>query len=102
MNIINSPHVDTILILDHSFYLSQQDDPTPFLTAAQIYKASNIPARVRKALEEVVKQYGKLSDKEKEDVVLNIILENHMGNFVYIPFKVISIDNFISETPAVL
>ena len=94
-------HVDLILILDHSFYLSKQNDPTPFLTAAQQYKVSNIPARVRKALEGVVKQYGKLSIRERQDVVFNIILENHMGSFIYIPSKVI-INNSISEIPGVL
>ncbi|KAH0827378.1 hypothetical protein J3R83DRAFT_4030 [Lanmaoa asiatica] len=70
-----------ILILEHSFYLSQQDDPKPIFSAAQKYKASLIPARVRKALEEVVKQYSKLSLIEKRDMVVNIILQNHMGQF---------------------
>lgn len=90
--------IDRVLILEHSFHLFQQDIPRPFLTAAQQYKASSIPAKIRKALVEVVKQYDKLSDMEKVDMVSNIILQNCMGNVIYL-LKFYSL-NSISEIPA--
>ncbi|KAG8213623.1 hypothetical protein J3R82DRAFT_10308, partial [Butyriboletus roseoflavus] len=71
------------LISEHSFYLSQRNDSRAFSTAAKLYKASNISDMVGKALEEVVKQYGKLSDKEKVDMVSNIILLNHIGSLIH-------------------
>ena len=47
---------------------------------------------------EVVKQYDKLSDMEKVDMVSNIILQNCMGNVIYL-LKFYSL-NSISEIPA--
>jgi hypothetical protein len=64
--------------LEHSFYLSLQNDPQPISSAIQKYNAANMPARVGKALEEVFKQYNKASVKEKLDMVLLVITQNHM------------------------
>ena len=92
-----------ILIAEHSFYLSQKNDPRPFSTAAQLYKASDIPARVQMALEEVVKQYGKLSDKEKVDMLSNIILQNHRGSLMSLSrfYKVLFTNTSISDIQAI-
>jgi len=70
--------VDAILILEHSFYLSQQNDPQPVSSAAEKYIASNIPVSVAKALKDVLKQYNKASFGEKVAIVLNVIIQNRM------------------------
>ncbi|KAF8128558.1 hypothetical protein EV363DRAFT_1107361, partial [Boletus edulis] len=70
--------VDIILISEHSFFLYQQNDPKPFSSASEKYKASDSCRRVRKALKVVFKQYGKLSYDDKVDMVTNVILQNHM------------------------
>ena len=89
----------TILILEHSFYLFQQKDPQPVSSAAQKYLASNTPASVGKALDDVFKQYNKASNNEKVAMVLKVISQNHMGE-LNISFDILSIDNSISDTPA--
>ena len=93
---VNIPHhTAAILILEHSFYLFQQKDPQPAFSAVQKYKASNTPARVSKALEDVFKQYNKASENEKVDIVLNVIIQNRMGE---LPVDIFStFDNSISE-----
>jgi hypothetical protein len=70
--------VDAILILEHSFYLSQQNHPQPVSFAAQKYIASNTPAGVGKAIEGIFKQYNKVSDDSKVDMIFKVIIENHM------------------------
>jgi len=70
--------IDAILILEHSFYLFQQNDPHPVSSAAQKYIASNTPDRVGEALQDVFKQYNKASENEQVDMVLNVIIQNHM------------------------
>ena len=74
-----SHDIDVILILEHSFYLSQQDTPQPVSLAVQQYNASNTPARVGKSLEDVFGQYNRASETEKIHMVLNIITQNRMG-----------------------
>ena len=69
-------NTDAILILEHSFHLAQQDDHQPVSTAAQKYTASNMPARVNTALKNVFKQYSKATEKEKIEMVFNVIAEN--------------------------
>ncbi|KAF8556884.1 hypothetical protein OG21DRAFT_1551482 [Imleria badia] len=73
--------VDATLILEHSFHLSQQNDPQPATSAIQKYHASNIPARVKMALKDVVKQYSKVSEKEKENMIFNMQNCMPMGHF---------------------
>ena len=73
-----SHHLGAIIILEHSFYLSQQNDPQPVSSAAQKYLASNTPASVGQALEDFFK-HNKASDGEKTDMVFNIIIQNRMG-----------------------
>ena len=48
-------------------------------TAIQKYNASNTTARVRKDLEDVFEQYNTASKNEKVDMVLKVIIQNHMG-----------------------
>ena len=84
-----------ILILEHSFYLSQQNDPQPVSSATEKYLASNTPARVGKALQDVFKQYNKASGVEKLDMIFNIIIQNHMGE-LNICFNTLFINTFIT------
>ena len=83
MNTINFPqymYIDAILILEHSFYLAQQHDLQPVSSAVQKYNASNTSTRVGKALEDVFKQYNKTySETEKVDMILKVIIQNHIG-----------------------
>jgi len=71
--------VDAILILEHSFYLSELNDPQPVSTAAKKYIASNTPISVGKALKDVLKQYNKASEEDKVAMVLNVVIQNRMA-----------------------
>ena len=77
--------------MEYSFYLSQQNIPQPVLSAAQKYTTSDTPARVGKALKEVFKQYNKASEDEKVDIVLKVVIQNHMGE-LNICFDIIFIE----------
>ena len=80
VNHINfSCNVDIILILQHSFYLTQQKILQPTASAIQRYNASGISTRVAMALKDVFKQYYKISEQEKVDMILNVIVQNFMG-----------------------
>ncbi|KAF8130252.1 hypothetical protein EV363DRAFT_1075147, partial [Boletus edulis] len=72
--------VETLLILEQSFYLSQQGDPDAVSSAAQEYKTSDIPTKVNVALKDVFTHYasGTASRNEKVDMICNIITQNHM------------------------
>ena len=96
--LISHTNIDVILILEHSFYLSQHD-PQPISSAVQKYNAANTPARVGNALEEVFKHYNKASETEKVDMVLKVIIQNHMGE-LNILFNILFITNSISDTSA--
>jgi hypothetical protein len=91
-----SPNPDAILILEHSFYLSQQNHPQPVSFAAQKYIASNTPAEVGKAIEGIFKQYNKVSDDSKVDMIFKVIIENHMGEF-NVWFDILFTGNFITD-----
>jgi hypothetical protein len=65
--------------LEHSFYLSQQNDPQPVSSAAQNYIASDTPARVGEALEDIFKHFNNASEDKNVDMVLKVIIENHMS-----------------------
>jgi len=67
---------DIIVISKHSYFLHQQHDPHPFLSAANHYKASDSHDRIKKALEEVFIQYGKVSHGQKVTMVTDVILQN--------------------------
>jgi hypothetical protein len=71
--------VDVLVILDHSFYLFHQKDPQPVQSAAEKYKASDIPKKVKLAMKEVFDQYSKASKEKKIDMILNVILQNRMS-----------------------
>ena len=60
--------VDFALILEHSFFLHQQQVQNPIETAAEEYTSSGTSARVAKALTELYPQY-KPQDEEKENMV---------------------------------
>ena len=85
--------------MEHSFYLSQQNDPQPVSSAVQKYKASNTCATIGKALEDVFKQYNKVSYSEKVDMIVKVIVQNHMGE-LNIYFNILFINNSIPDTPA--
>ncbi|KAF8438587.1 hypothetical protein L210DRAFT_251968 [Boletus edulis BED1] len=70
--------VGTLLILEQSFYLSQQGDHDAVSSAAQEYKTSDIPTKVNVALKDVFTHYGTASKNEKVDMICNIITQNHM------------------------
>jgi len=70
--------IDTLLVLEHSFYLFHQKDPQPLQSAATKYKKSNIPAKVKLAMKDVFKQYGNASENEKIEMILNVVLQNQM------------------------
>ncbi|KAF8130220.1 hypothetical protein EV363DRAFT_1167565, partial [Boletus edulis] len=65
--------VGTLLILEQSFYLSQQGYPNAVSSAAQEYKTSDIPTKVNIALKDVFTHYGTASKNEKVDMICNII-----------------------------
>ena len=94
-----SHDIDAILLLEHSFYLAQQNDPKPVSSALEKYNALNIHAKVATDLEEVFKQYNKASEKEKVDMVLLVITQNRMGEF-NICFNILFINNSILDAPA--
>ncbi|KAF8127826.1 hypothetical protein EV363DRAFT_1119478, partial [Boletus edulis] len=70
--------VETLLILEHSFYLSQRGDSDPVSSAAQKYWMSDIPTKVNIALEDVFMQYGTASEEEKVAMICNVVMQNHM------------------------
>ncbi|KAF8132817.1 hypothetical protein EV363DRAFT_1076249, partial [Boletus edulis] len=70
--------VETLLILEQSFYLSQQGDPDAVSSAAQEYRTSDIPAKVNIALRNVLTHYSTTSKEEKVAMICNIITQNHM------------------------
>ncbi|KAF8123940.1 hypothetical protein EV363DRAFT_1178938 [Boletus edulis] len=74
--------VGSLLILEQSFYLSQQGDPDVVFSAAQQYRISDIPTKVNTALKDVFIHYGTVSKEEKVDMICNIITQNHMGKLI--------------------
>ncbi|KAF8123928.1 hypothetical protein EV363DRAFT_1095685, partial [Boletus edulis] len=70
--------VETLLIVEQSFYLSQQGDCDAVSSAAQEYRTSDIPAKVNIALRDVFTHYGTTSKEEKVAMICNIITQNHM------------------------
>jgi len=70
--------IDTLLILEHSFYLFHQKYPQPLKSAATKYKKSNLPARVKLAMQDVFRQYGNASKNEKIEMILNVVLQNQI------------------------
>ena len=98
---LTSHNSDAILILEHSFYLSQHNDPQPVSSAAQKYFASNTPARVAQALKDVFKQYHKAPEDEKINMVFNLITQNHMPvGELNICFNILFINTLISVLPS--
>ena len=80
MHIINfTQFKDIILISLHSFFLHQQKISKPVVAAQQQYKVSKMQGRVKNALEEVVKLFGKASFDERVNMVANIILHHTKG-----------------------
>jgi hypothetical protein len=79
-SVINRSLLATILILEYSFFLSQQGTQKSAKTlelAAAEYKTSGTPAAVQKAVKDVLSQYG--GDDEKLcKMIIDIILQNRM------------------------
>ena len=99
LHFLISHDIDAILLLEHSFYLAQQNDPKPVSSALEKYNALNIHAKVATDLEEVFKQYNKASEKEKVDMVLLVIAKNCMSEF-NLCFNILFINNSIPDTLA--
>jgi hypothetical protein len=78
-NVLFHCFVDILLILEYSFYLFYQKDPQPLLSAAQKYKASTIPKKVKLAMKGVFDQYGQASKEEKIEMIMTVILQNRMS-----------------------
>ena len=68
-----------ILILEHSFFLVQQKDSQPILSAAEKYKASDISTKVEAALQDVSIQYNTASREGKIGMIFNIVMQNRMS-----------------------
>ena len=88
-----SHDTDAIIILEHSFFLSQHKNPQPILSAAEKYRASDISAKVEAILQGVSMQYSIASREEKVDMIFNIVMQNcmsksHMG--FYAPFEILT------------
>ena len=73
--------IDSALILEHSFFLHQQNVPNPVAAAAQVYTSSGTSARVAKALTELFPQYN--SHEEEEDkmteLIMNVVSQHVIG-----------------------
>ena len=66
---------DFTLILEHSFFLRQQQVQNPFKTAVEQYTLSGTSVRVAKALKELYPLY-KPQDEEQEkmvELIMNLI-----------------------------
>ena len=70
--------VDFTLILEHSFFLQQQQVQNPFKTATEQYTLSGISARVVKALKELYPLYQPQNKKKEKMVefIMNLISEH--------------------------
>ena len=77
--LLTSHDTDTILILEHSFFLSQHKNPQPILSAAEKYRASDISAKVEAILQDVSMQYSIASGEEKIDMIFNVVMQNCMS-----------------------
>ena len=83
--------VDFALILEHSFFLHQQQVQNPIETATEQYTSSGTSARDAKALKELYPQY-KPQDEEKEKMVelvvdlisKHIICKSYMLGYLFI------------------
>lgn len=69
--------VDALLILEHSFFLCQQNIQDPIAAATQQYKSSGIPSRVAKAVTEV---YPQLHEdemcKKMHQLIMDVVSQN--------------------------
>ena len=70
--------VDFALILEHSFFLHQQQVQNPIETAAEKYTLSGTSARVSKALTELYPQYKPQDDKKEDmlELIMSFISEH--------------------------
>ena len=67
-----------LLILEHSFHLHQQGVCPSLPPTIQKFKELGLQDGVKKALEKVFKEYGKASQKEKVEIITNVIHQNQM------------------------
>ena len=70
--------VDFTLILEHSFFLQQQQVQSPFEIAAMQYTLSGISGRVVKALKELYPLYKPQNEEKKKmvELIMNLISEH--------------------------
>ena len=79
-NVINRSLPATILILEYSFFLSEQgtQEPAKIMELATAeYERSGTPAAVQKAMRDVLSQYH-ADDEELCKIIIDIILRNRM------------------------
>ena len=72
---------DSALILEHSFFLHQQNVPDPIATAVQVYKSSGTFARVAKALTELFSQYNPYEEERERmcQLIMDVVSEHVIG-----------------------
>ena len=90
---------DIILISIHSFFLHQQKISEPVVAAQQQYKASKMHGRVKNALEEVFKQFGKAPFDERVNMVADIILHHTIGMCSIYPLIFYLLMNYSKHLP---
>ena len=95
-------NADGILILEHSFFLFQQKDPQPILSAAEKYRALDISAKVKAVLQDVSMQYSIASREEKIGMIFNVVMQNRMSKSHEFPCFILKLNIFISGTPVTL
>jgi len=79
-NVINRSLLATILILEYSFFVSQQGTQKSVKAlelAAAEYKKSGTPAAVQKAVKDVLSQYGG-DDKKLCKMLIDVILQHRI------------------------
>ena len=72
---------DSALILEHSFFLYQQNVPDAFAAAAQVYKSSGTSARVAKALSELFPQFNPQKEEREKicQLIMNMVSQHVIG-----------------------
>ena len=90
---------DIILISLHSFFLHQQKISEPVVAAQQQYKASKMHGRVKNALEEVFKQFGKAPFDKRVNMVADIILHHTIGMCSIYPLIFYLLMNYSKHLP---
>ncbi|KAH0839461.1 hypothetical protein J3R83DRAFT_259 [Lanmaoa asiatica] len=68
--------INLLLLLQYSFTLVQNNSEDPFSLTIQKYEASGISAQISKILDELFVKYSIARDKEREKLVMDVILHH--------------------------